>query len=99
MRKVVYRPKAIDQINAIADYTIAEWGKVQARVYIEGIGRQIALIAEYPGVGSEAAGLPAEYRKSRSGSHRVIYRYNEDIVVVVQIIHEREDVPDEIDDA
>lgn len=97
MLKIVYRPRAIAQIDAIADRTIAEWGESQASKYVADIRRQIEFAAEFPGIGSEALGLPSEYRKTRSGSHRVIYRFNENELIVIQIIHEREDVPDVLD--
>jgi plasmid stabilization system protein ParE len=43
-------------------------------------------------------GLPAEYRKVRSGAHRAIYRCTATELVVVRIVHEREDVPDDVGD-
>lgn len=98
MHEIVYRPKVIAKIDEIADYTIAEWGQAQAKRYIQDIRRQIEFAAEYPGIGSEAVGLPAEYRKLISGSHRVIYRCTDAELIVVRIIHEREDVPDDMDD-
>ncbi len=67
-----------------------------AKKYIEDIRRQIQFAADHPGVGSKVLGLPAEYRKLISGSHRVIYRYTNVELIVVRIIHEREDVPDDI---
>ena len=96
MLEIVYRPRAIATLEAIADYTIAQWGAAQARKYLDDIRRQIEFAAEYPGSGSETYGLPPEYRKVRSGSHRIIYRASETELTVVAIIHEREDVPEDL---
>ncbi|MCH2487460.1 MAG: type II toxin-antitoxin system RelE/ParE family toxin [Erythrobacter sp.] len=98
MLDVVYRPRAAQQIDAIADYTIAEWGQAQARHYVANLRRQIEFATEFPGIGSSVTGLPEDYRKIRSGSHRVIYRVANTRLIVVRIIHEREDVPNDLDD-
>lgn len=98
MREIVFRPKAEAEITAIAVYTKAAYDDPQAKKYIEDIGRQIAFVAEFPGIGSEATGLPAFYRKVISGSHRVIYRHTERELIIVRILHASQDVPDDIED-
>ncbi len=98
MLEIVLRPRAEADILTIAQYTIAEHGEAPAKRYIEDLRRQIEFASRFPGVGSEAFGLPPEYRKVRSGSHRAIYRCTETELVVVRVIHDREDVPDEIED-
>ena len=95
---IILRPRAAADLLAISQYTKAQWGEPQAKRYIEDLRRQIEFAAEFPGIGSEAMGLPPEYRKLRSGSHRVIYRCTDTELVVVRVIHAREDVPDEIED-
>ncbi len=98
MLKVVLRPQVETDLLRITQYTKAKWGEAQAKRYLEDLRRQIDFAADFPGVGSETVGLPREYRKIRSGAHRVIYRCTETTLVVVRVIHEREDVPDEIED-
>jgi toxin ParE1/3/4 len=97
MLDVVFRPKVLAQIDEISDLTIAEWGEPQAKAYVAEIRRQIERAAEFPGIGSSAYGLPADYRKVRAGSHRIIYRTTPTALIVIRIIHEREDVPDDLD--
>lgn len=94
MLEVILRPIVELQLDRIADYTKAEWGETQAKRYLEDIRRQIVFASEFPGIGSTAFGLPAQYRKIRSGAHRVIYRCTGTHLIVVRIVHEREDVPD-----
>lgn len=98
MLEIVLRPIAAADLLQIARYTEREWGEAQAKRYTEDLRHQIELAAEFPGIGSEAMGLPPQYRKVRSGSHRVIYRCTDTEVIVVRIIHEREDVPDDTED-
>jgi toxin ParE1/3/4 len=98
MLRIVLRPKAEADIRKISEYTKTQWGKAQAKRYVEDLRQQLKFAAEFPGIGSEAMGLPPEYRKVRSGSHRAIYRCTESELIVVRIVHEREDVPDDIED-
>ena len=98
MLEIVFRPKAEADLNAIAEYTKVAWGEAQAKRYILDLRHQIEMTTQFPGMGSKALGLPPAYRKVRSGHHRAIYRYTETEFIVVRIIHEREDVPDEIED-
>lgn len=98
MLEIIFRPRAESDLLAITRYTKTEYGDAQAKRYIEDLRNHISFAAEFPGIGSEVRGLPSTYRKVRSGSHRAIYRYTERELIVVRIVHEREDVPDEIED-
>ncbi len=70
----------------------------QADAYVRGIEAAITSACEHPSMGSSVLGLPDAYRKMRSGRHRVIYRATETTLIVVRIVHEREDVPDSLED-
>lgn len=98
MREIVFRPRAEIELVAIVAYTKTAHGDRQAKKYIEDLHRQIIFAAEFPGIGSEAMGLPAVYRKVLSGQHRVIYRHTEYELIVVRILHASLDVPDDIED-
>lgn len=98
MLRIVVRLQAEADLLHISRYSKAEWGEPQAKRYIEDLRRQIEFAAEFPGIGSEVTGLPSQYRKIRSGSHRAIYRCTETELTVVRVIHEREEIPDEIED-
>jgi plasmid stabilization system protein ParE len=62
------------------------------------IERDIEHAATRAEIGSPVIGLPSAYRKVRSGPHRVIYRLVGAELVIIRILHERQDVPDEIED-
>lgn len=98
MLDVLFRPAAENDLATIADYTNAQWGDRQARTYVEEIRRKIIFAAEFPGIGSSIPDLPDEYRKTAVGSHRIIFRCTEQQLVVVRIIHEREDIRDDPDE-
>jgi toxin ParE1/3/4 len=98
VNKLVVRPAARREITDIWHYTADRWGVEQADAYVRQIETAIARAQELTNIGSSVYGLPSAYRKMKSGSHRVIYRCADDTLFVVRILHEREDVPDEIED-
>lgn len=98
MLKVVLRQKAEADLVRIIEYTKVRWGEVQAKRYLEDLRARIEFAAEFPGTGSEATGLPSQYRKIKLASHRAIYRCTNSDLIVVRVVHEREDVPDDIED-
>jgi toxin ParE1/3/4 len=93
MLDVIFRPAAEDDVRAIADYTKTVWGDPQAKSYLDDIQKKIVFAAQFPGSGSAVYGLPEAYRKMPVGSHRIIYRIADHQLIVVRILHEREDIP------
>jgi toxin ParE1/3/4 len=87
-------PRAREDLQAIWSYTADEWGVDQADYYIGQIVTAFERAVAMPHIGSAVFGLPTEYRKARSGAHRIIYRTKGDQLIVVRILHEREDVPE-----
>jgi toxin ParE1/3/4 len=96
--KLIIRPIVRRDIAEIWGYTADHWGVEQADAYVRQIEAAIARAQEFPNIGSAVFGLPPAYRKMKSGSHRVVYRHEDDALIVVRVLHEREDVPDEIED-
>lgn len=94
---VTLRPRARADLASIWHYSASEWGVEQADHYISQIVAAVDRAAAWPGIGSDVFGLPREYRKVHAGTHRVIYRYDDRQLIVVAIVHEREDVPDDWD--
>lgn len=92
MRKVIVRPDAEVDIEDAADYTIAQWGREQARQYIDDIRRGIERLAinglRYPEESEVFPGL----RRMRSGHHFIFYLIDDERVDVVRVLHERRDV-------
>lgn len=92
MRKVIVRPEAEVDIEDAADYTIAQWGREQARQYVGDLRRAIERLAlnglRYP---EEAEVFPG-LRRMRSGHHFIFYLIDDERVDVVRVLHERRDV-------
>lgn len=79
-------------------YTADSWDVDQADAYVRQIAKDIGRALDLSSVGSPVAGLPLAYRKVRSGSHRIIFRRTGQELTVLRVLHERQDLPDEIED-
>jgi len=96
--RLVVRPVARRDLAQIWSYTAEAWGIAQADSYVGDIDACLRKLLEFPEIGSRVEGLPEQYRKVPSGSHRIIYRMEDNKLMVVRVIHEREDVPEGLDD-
>lgn len=98
MTALVVGPAARREMTDIWLYTADQWGIEQADAYLSQIESAIARALKLPEIGGPVAGLPSAYRKLKAGSHRIVYRFTNAELVVVRVLHERQDVPDEIED-
>lgn len=96
--KSILRPAARADLAEIWAYTAQAWGTDQADEYIAGITSRIENASGMPEIGSPLAGLPSTYRKVAFGSHRLVYRISGHDMIVVRILHARQDVPEEFAD-
>ena len=97
MIRLVLRPAARQEMVDIWLYTADQWGVDQADKYIRRIEIEIQSVLEFPAKGSPVPGMPNQYRKLPSGSHRIVYRHAGEELIVVRIIHEKQDLPDEFE--
>ena len=95
MIHLVLRPRARRDLANIWLYTADKWGTDQADAYVGSIYAEMERILAFPQSGSRVVGLPNDYRKIRAGSHRAIYRWTETELIIVRVLHAREDVAED----
>jgi len=88
---VKFHRAASRDLKKIADFTESEWGKVQARTYINLLVTEIERLADYPLIGSPITHVRGSYRKPNIGSHSVYYVVQQKDVRIMRILHERRD--------
>ncbi len=91
MPRVEFADEARADIRSIVTYTIGQWGVRQARSYVAGLRKFCAELARMPAVGRDAAWLVAGLRSFPYESHVIYYREIEDGIVIVAVIHKRQD--------
>ena len=93
MAKVILRQEAIDDLNAIWDYTFEQWSEKQADKYYSTLRFACKEIGENPGIGKEYTGIRRNLLGLKSGKHIIFYHLiSEDEIEVIRILHERMDL-------
>jgi toxin ParE1/3/4 len=73
-------------------YTFRTWGEVQADRYLDELGQGIRLLAANPSLGSDYGHISGGYRRFSINYHRVFYRFFNDSVEIVRVLHESMDI-------
>lgn len=91
MKALVFSPQAEADIEAIWDYSAANWGPDQADRYTRDIRAICAGLANGSKHGSPVDVRPG-YFKRQSGSHMLYFRASEDTIFIVRVLHGAQDV-------
>lgn len=70
---------------------IRQFGVQQARSYAHGLAQAFALLTEFPLANPERSYMRRPVRVRSYGSHVIIYRVEDDTVLILRIRHGRED--------
>ncbi len=84
--------KAAADLEAIATYTIEQFGIDQARRYRDSLGSRFEQLVESPKLGRRAEQLARGLRRLDHESHIVFYTVENDDVLIVRILHSHMDV-------
>ena len=97
MANVIFRQEAIDDLNAIWDYTFEKWSETQADKYYATIQFTCTGIAKNPSIGKEYDGIIRNLLGIKSGKHIIFYQIvSVDEIEVIRILHERMDLKNQI---
>ena len=91
MPKVEFAEEARADLRAILGYTIEHWGKAQARRYVNDLRNTCTEVAAMPGLGRESQWAGPGIRSFPSQSHVIYYRPAPDGILVLAVIHKRQD--------
>ena len=87
MARIVWTPKALDDLESLLSY-IAKESPVTARRFAQKIIQRIDLLAKQPFLGSYIAEDDTRtYRQIIQGNYRVLYRTDGEMIFVVAIHH------------
>jgi len=89
---VEYRlsPAALNDLDAIWDYTAPNWSVSQAETYIRGLTADLDLLVQHPGIARERVEICPPVRLYRSESHLIIYRIEAEWLDMLCIVHARQ---------
>jgi len=89
---VEYRlsPAALNDLDAIWEYTARTWSVGQAETYIRRLAADMDLLVQHPGIARERTEIHPPVRLFRSGPHLIIYRIEVEWLQVLRIVHARQ---------
>jgi len=82
-------PRAQQDIASILRYTGKTWGRNQLLTYRDKLDEAVKTIGQNPNLGHGSPELPETHRLYFVGSHVVIYRTQDDMILVVRVLHQR----------
>lgn len=86
-------PAARGDLEAIFDYTAAEWGLAQALRYTDLIEQACAEMAQAPGLAVPCDDIRSGYRRRFAQRHAIYFRVETYGIAVIRILHDRMDAP------
>lgn len=93
MAKVIFRREAIDDLNAIWDYTFEKWSESQADNYYAMLRLACKEIGKNPGIGKEYSSIANHLLGLHSGRHIIFYQQiAQGEIEVIRILHEQMDL-------
>lgn len=91
MARFALSQQALTDLHAIADYTLERWGRDQALVYIDALQGRLTELAHQPLLGRRRDELAQDLLCVPFESHVVFYKTTDFGIVVVRILHQRQD--------
>jgi len=83
---------ALEDIDLIWEYTIHKRSIKQAEKYYTEIFQTIELICSNPEIGISISEIKSTHRKKLIGSHMIIYKFQNSVIYIDRILHQRMDI-------
>ena len=85
-------PRAAQDLDDIAIYTLQNWGIDQLDTYLRALERRFARLGENPRAGRDREDVHPGYRSYPEGSHVIFYVIGDDTIDIIGIPHKSMDV-------
>lgn len=73
-------------------YSFENWGEAQADFYLDQIDGVLKKVADNPEIGTDASAIKQGYKKIKSGKHVIFYKFNDEVLDVIRVLHQRMDI-------
>lgn len=83
------RPIAGADLDTIYSQTFDQWGRAQARAYLEALQQLIDLLAVYPEIARERTEIHPPVRLHPFRSHIVLFRTDAEVLDILRVVHAR----------
>lgn len=83
--------KADNDIAALYEYGIVNFGALQAQDYFLGLHDRLNILAQYPTLGRSAEELAIELKRFEHGSHVIFYTPELEGILVIRVLRQEMD--------
>lgn len=91
--RVVVSPAARRDLRGILRATIRKWDERQSREYEVKLSKAVERLAQFPEMGAPLYAFGAEARAVMCEQHRIYYRVDDNVVLILRVLHEKMDGP------
>lgn len=92
MRRVRITPRALADLDAIADYTLATWGENQTKKYLAELQQRFQWLAEHPHAGRIRDEIRDGFYSYPHGAHVIFYLIEPKYIAVIGVPHGAMDI-------
>ena len=92
IRPYLIRPRAIQDLEEIADFTLEMWGPEQEDIYLELLENAFIAISKNPNLGRVYDEVYSGLRRYLAGRHIILYQVSYDAVEIVRVLHHSMDI-------
>lgn len=92
MTAVRITPRAARDLEAIAQWTLRNWGAARMEHYLRSLNDRLHWLAENPSAGRARDDIRAGYRSFPEGQHIVFYIVQPDAIAIIGIPHQAMDI-------
>ncbi len=97
MTKVHVTPRALKDLDAIAFWTLRNWGEARMENYLRALGVRFNWLAENPIRGRERGEVGNGYRSFPEGRHMVFYLVIPNGIAIIGVPHQAMDTASHFD--
>lgn len=85
-------PRALRDLDAIADYSISKWGADRTEQYLGALVDRMQWLADNPELGRKRNDIAAGYRCFGEGRHLIFYLAAEGFISIIGVPHASMDI-------
>ncbi len=92
MKRLDIKAAARAELAQIYEFSVAEFGWQIAEAYLTGLRGAFDRLLEFPMIGPVYPDVTPEVRVIHHRSHRIFYRIEGDMVLIVRVLHKHRDM-------
>ena len=85
-------PRALKDLDAIADHTLKTWGVRRTERYLSELEERFQWLADHPFAGRDRSEIREGFRSYPHGSHVIFYIVEADLVAIIGVPHGAMDI-------